>query len=1674
MNSNITISGITFTPDDIDQIAEAVTAVLQTTAKDPSQYEVANTLEGVTTLPVFKQSGNTFTLVRVLTSLLKGADGRQIELRTTATHLQWRLLDAPDWINLLPISTLMQEVAELYGGDIAQLRDLKFDGVEKTEEGLLFYANGEIIAGPIEVGTGSGGGTGGGSGGGGSVIRVQNLGSSSVGIAAGQTVIIQYNFTSVDAETEEPTGDGTAAYYVNSIRIATRNIRQGANTFDLTPYLAEGVNTVRVQVTDSYGAVRQLNIGITVANISLTSTFNADVPYSSAVSFPFTPVGSGTKTVHFILDGEELAPLTTTAANRQLTYTLPPMTHGAHPLRVYATLEVGGVTLTSGVLNFDIIYLEAGNSSIIIASAFERTEATQYDTLAIRYTVYNPASQTTAVALSANGSEVATLLVDRTPHTWSYRIPHAGSLLLAIEAGDAVRQFTLDVQPSPIDSEAETEALELHLTSGGRSNNELNPGVWKYNGIEAALNGFNYVTNGWVLDDRNAAVLRINAGASVTIPFKPFQADFRGTGKTIEFEFATRDVENYSAVLVSCMSGNRGFRITAQQVLFRSELSRTETMYKDNEHVRISFVVETMLQNRLIYTYINGVRSGVVQYPVSDNFAQNSPVNITVGSPECTIDIYNIRAYASPLNDYQVLNNFIADTADVAQKLALYDRNQVYDSTGDIVYSLLLPQIPCMTVVGDLPTFKGDKKTVQIIFENLQSPDRSFTSENVQIDVQGTSSQYYPRKNFKTKHNGGFYMTESGETVSKYKIHDDDIAGKVLCEKTDYAESSGTHNTGLARFINDLLKAMGIKTPPQVADENVRTTVDGYPVVMFHRSGPAAPIEFVGKYNMNYDKDSQEVFGFTDGAATECWEFLNNTSDLCLFKSDDFSGDWGSDLEARFPDGYANPANIQALWSWIVECTGNPAKFKSELEQHFNKANVISYYLLTEMFGMVDQRAKNMFATSWGNEGGGEYKWYFIFYDNDTCNGINNEGLIAFGYDIETEDTLGSGHVWNGWDSELWKLVKAAFAAEIAEMYASMRASLLTYEAVSHMLNVEQCAKWCEVVYNLDGQYKYIQPLIESGNGSYLYALQGSRLEHRKWWLSNRFEYMDSRYNAAGFLSDYVTMRLYTPSTWQAVEPDASFTLTPYRDSYLRVKYGSYVMATRAQAGVPVTVEAPDIQFNDTETIIYGASAVKGLGDLAAKYAGTVDISHATKLTELILGSSTPGYDNANLHAITLGNNTMLKKLDVRNCSGLSAPVDVSGCQNMEEIYASGTNTTAVILAGAGNLKHLELPATVSNLTLKNQPLAADGLVIAGLLNISTLVLENLPGIDAWAFALDFLQTAGNSLERVRLTAVHAESATMAELSLFDSLAGLDENGITTEHVVIAGAIHFALISDKNLAKWAGYYPDLVITYDMLDAVIVFEDPVVKAICVNKWDTDGDGELSTLEAAAVTDAMIANSFNNNAQITKFNEFRFFKGVTTINGTFSNSSLEEITIPASVTSISSMRWITNANLKKVVIESSNVPVCIYNTWNSYAPYTVFPQTVEEIYINRPFYRDPAVGNSAFPFAQLANLTKIVFGELVDGLPERTLSLCTALTEVVIPANILTLGSYVFSGSNLGTVIFESAVPPALGSDVALNGLDNAAIYVPDSAVNTYKTAPGWEPVTDRINPVSEKL
>lgn len=1239
---------------------------------------------------------------------------------------------------------------------------------------------------------------------------------------AGSTETFKFKYLSYyENEGDLSQVSGSCTVYVAGKQRERITLRSGNTyTIDVTKYIGEDVTEIRFTIDNAEGSSRSYVYEVTMVNLMVSSSFDSVTAYEGVIPFVYTPIGNIKKTVHIILDGKEIHQEETDVNNRQQTFDIPAQAHGAHSLEVYLSASVKGLELKSNHLNFALVCIEQGNETPIIASTMENIYMKQYETVSIPFVVYDPLNNPADIALKINDSIVATRKVDRTQQSWVYKSMSQGDATMTITCRSVSKTFQLTVDKSSITSEAETQNLELFLTSQGRSNQDTDRETWENNGIAASFSEMNYITNGWIVDKDGNTVMRLSGGAAMTIPLKLFSKDIRQTGKTIEIEFAVHQVMDYEGVVLSCQQGGIGLRLTPNTISLTSEQSTLETKYKEDERVRVSFVVEKRANNRLMQIYINGIKSQSLQYPANDGFVQPSPVDITVVSSTATIDIYNIRSYSNNLNAQQLLDNYIADMDDIDKKLTIFNRNQVYDTYGNLSYSKMLEQIPCLIITGELSQFKGDKKTVSIEYVDKNHPEKSFTADDVVLNVQGTSSQYYPRKNYKGQFKSGFNMTESGKHQDMFTLNEEAVLPAVnFCWKADFAESSGTHNTGLANYIGWMLKEAGIQTEPQKKNSLIRTTVYGEPCLIFHRSNAEDTPLFIGKYNFNTDKSAENTFGFAEG--DESWEFLNNTSDRSNFRSADFSDDgWKNDFEGRYPDGNEDISHMREVFTWVVSCKDNIEKFKTEFAEHFDKKTILFYYLITLVFGMVDQRAKNQFLTFY--VGG---KWIFIFYDNDTVFGINNEGAIQFSYDIEIHDIIGNLNVWNGANSLLWELVEQAFSSDITKMYQDLRQKgILSYDKIIEFCNTRQSDKWCESVYNEDGYFKYESPLIDGytdystgtaqtvKTGAFLYALQGSRDAHRRWWLYNRFKYMDSKFQAGSSLSDYITFRTYTPSVWAGVEPKADITIGAFSAMYGTIRWGSVTKSERMREGEVKTITAPaGIKFNDTETIIYNASMIKTIGDLSALYVGTVDVSKATNITELIIGSSKAGYQNQNFSVLSLGNNAKLRKLDIRNCPNYTTSIDVSGCENIEEVYAKGTKATAVNLAEGGVLRILELPATITNLTLKNQPKLGTGLSVDSWVNVTTLVIENCPNIEPLDIAEEIL-SSDNALVYVRFTNINALKVNFAILSKLSNIKGVGDNGEYTSIAYLSGKYTVLKANEEDIERMKSIFPHLTIT----------------------------------------------------------------------------------------------------------------------------------------------------------------------------------------------------------------------------------------------------------------------
>ena len=439
-------------------------------------------------------------------------------------------------------------------------------------------------------------------------------------------------------------------------------------------------------------------------------------------------------------------------------------------------------------------------------------------------------------------------------------------------------------------------------------------------------------------------------------------------------------------------------------------------------------------------------------------------------------------------------------------------------------------------------------------------------------------------------------------------------------------------------------------------------------------------------------------------------------------------------------------------------------------------------------------------------------KWCFLPYDFDTAIGINNEGSLVFSYELEDIDQVAGADVFNGQHSVLWVNLRQAFQDDIKAMYQQLRSTgALSYEATERQFEEHQ-AKWPEAIFNEDAYFKYLQPLIEDNSAAYLSMLQGSKAEQRKWWLYNRYRYLDSKYNAGDALSDVITVRGYAK---------ADITVTPYADIYASVKYGSYLVQQRALRGSSYTLECPLDNVNDTEIYIYSASQLKDVGDLSGLMVGYAEFSLATKLQSLKLGDAAASYSNTNLTDLHLGNNVLLRTLDVRNCPNLTQAVDISGCANVEHVYFDGTGITGINLPVGGILKTLHLPATVTNLTIRNQGSLTD-LTIPSYANISTLRLENVStAVDSKAILQEI---PANS--RVRLIGIDWEAGDadtlMGIVSLLDSMRGLDENGNNTDMAQVSGTIHVDTVTGAQVAEIQSKYPDLKIAFEHITSNLYF------------------------------------------------------------------------------------------------------------------------------------------------------------------------------------------------------------------------------------------------------------
>ena len=668
--------------------------------------------------------------------------------------------------------------------------------------------------------------------------------------------------------------------------------------------------------------------------------------------------------------------------------------------------------------------------------------------------------------------------------------------------------------------------------------------------------------------------------------------------------------------------------------------------------------------------------------------------------------------------------------------------------------------------------------------------------------------------------------------------------------------------------------------PQQYQKENggtitIRQAIDGIPCDLFVRQDENSTPEYYGQYNLNNEKSkSGELFGMKkfgnfDPACPIAFEALHNKNPFCLFQSNGTANSealeqqlqqsFDAGFEFNYPEDYyygedtrankiakgkdafepttEHKAAIHRLMGWLWDvCPANmrtapqygdktgwgrksdwvSQSFKDTVAQHFDVQHLCTYYLFTDYWASVDQRAKNILWRTWDG-----WKWYATFYDGDTAMSIRNDGFMAYLYDMtrDTYDDEAKDFAFMGHDSRLWCLVLANLESELQSAANNLR-KLLTTKKELDMFNGTQQGNWSEREYNESGWFKYVKPLIEGvpldQNGAtvmqkydYLYVLTGNREAHRTAFLSNRAALLDAIYGTDGFTSDRIQLYVNKENT------TAQDIFIKSGDLYYfgyKTNNGSLQHLTLAQNGETITIPFDSTgNLNDPYNLC-GASRIAELdwrnGPTLAR---NFDVNACAMLQVLNMSAADGGtlHNGANLNGID--SCPLLHTVDITGQTSLSiggnASIDLSTNTRLATLRAGGTSVTSVTLAEGAPITTLILPATLTSLRLRYLP------------NLRSMTVEGYDNITQFNFAscpyLDWQQLLSlcTNVQYIRVEGITGRVSPDL-LRKYQSYKGIDENGnIDTVRPRLVGKVTLTqVITDEELQQLKDTYTELDIT----------------------------------------------------------------------------------------------------------------------------------------------------------------------------------------------------------------------------------------------------------------------
>ena len=398
----------------------------------------------------------------------------------------------------------------------------------------------------------------------------------------------------------------------------------------------------------------------------------------------------------------------------------------------------------------------------IIGCAQQEFTAQQYQATSIKYVVYDPDHNPASVKLSIDGKVQSTLSVNRSAQIWSYKSSTEGKHNLTISCRKVTKILSVNITKLDIDVEPITANLAFDFNPVGKSNGDTDR-LWTDKNNSAITlsvsDNFDWDNGGYQIDASGNQYFCVKAGTTAQINYNLFGKDPKQTGSEFKFVFKTQNVRNASATFLSCIDGTEGsdvgIKMDVHEAYVNTSTDSLYFPYSEEDIIEFEYNINTIdtkdtSATSIIMTYEDGVGGRPLIYDNSHRLHQYSPAPISIGSPDCDVLIYRMKAYSASLTDSDILANFIADARDSDEMIARYNRNQIYNDNNALTPDSVANACPNLRVIKiEAPHFTNDKKdfvkntSMECIYKNGDPKLDNWKFINCFHAGQGTTSNEY-------------------------------------------------------------------------------------------------------------------------------------------------------------------------------------------------------------------------------------------------------------------------------------------------------------------------------------------------------------------------------------------------------------------------------------------------------------------------------------------------------------------------------------------------------------------------------------------------------------------------------------------------------------------------------------------------------------------------------------------------------------------------------------------------------------------------------------------------------------------------------------------------------------------------------------------------------------------